>query len=211
MRAPFANMLLAAGTLAVFAIVGSSLVVFTWQATRARIADNEHAALIRDLALLIPPDRYDNDPLVDSVELRLASAGGSTLTPVYRARRGAEPVAVFATITAADGYSGAINLLVAVYYDGTLAGVRVLSHRETPGLGDRIERRRSNWIDGFEGRAIGDPPAAGWAVGADGGQFDQFSGATVTPRAVVSAVYNFLRYFGNHRQRIFEQPATTAQ
>ena len=105
---------------------------------------------------------------------------------------------------APDGYSGPIRLLVGVNADGTVAGVRVLSHRETPGLGDPIDAARSDWIHGFEGRALDDPPAAAWTVRKDGGAFDEFTGATITPRAVVHAVRRVLEYAQANREALFE-------
>jgi electron transport complex protein RnfG len=121
-------------------------------------------------------------------------------------RLGGRTLAVLLGAVAPDGYSGAIRLLVAVGTDGRVIGVRVLEHRETPGLGDFIETRRSDWIHGFAGRSLGDPPPAGWQVRKDGGEFDQFTGATVTPRAVVRAVRNALTYFDRHRTELLAQP-----
>jgi electron transport complex protein RnfG len=116
-------------------------------------------------------------------------------------------VALLLSPVAPNGYSGAIRLLAAIRPDGTLAGVRVLEHRETPGLGDAIEARRSNWILGFEGRSLGNPEPLRWKVRRDGGDFDQFAGATVTPRAVVQSVYEALVFFKDRRDRLFEAPA----
>lgn len=106
---------------------------------------------------------------------------------------------------APDGYNGAIKLLVAVRTDGSLAGVRVVSHRETPGLGDPIDTDKSDWIFAFDGRSLDNPSEARWKVKRDGGDFDQFTGATITPRAVVKAVYQTLIFFERHKDRLFEQ------
>src|SRR5690606_27069458 len=114
------------------------------------------------------------------------------------------------TVTAPNGYGGAIRLLVGIREDGTVAGVRVIDHRETPGLGDGIEIEKSDWMTDFEGRSLGDPPVQRWRVKKDGGEFDQFTGATITPRAVVTAVRNALIYFRTHRQALFELPGDTA-
>src|SRR5690606_19926340 len=100
-----------------------------------------------------------------------------------------------------------IRLLVGISADGILTGVRVLSHRETPGLGDPIELRKSPWILQFDGKRLDDPPEALWAVEKDGGIFDGLTGATVTPRAVVRAVRNTLLYFERHRDELFAQAA----
>src|SRR5690606_4959952 len=111
---------------------------------------------------------------------------------VYRAFRGGEPVAALFNSVAPDGYSGEIRLLVGVRVDGSLSGVRVLSHKETPGLGDPIEVRHSDWITRFSGLSLENPPFERWKVRRDGGDFDQFTGATITPRAVVKATRNTL-------------------
>ncbi|HEX6928013.1 MAG TPA: RnfABCDGE type electron transport complex subunit G, partial [Gammaproteobacteria bacterium] len=124
---------------------------------------------------------------------------------VYRAYKDGEPVAALFTSVAPDGYSGPIYLLVGIHADGRIAGVRVLGHKETPGLGDPIEIERSDWITGFDGRSLGDPPPQQWDVERYGGVFDQFTGATITPRAVVRAVRNTLLYFERHREEIFQE------
>jgi Na+-translocating ferredoxin:NAD+ oxidoreductase subunit G len=129
---------------------------------------------------------------------------------VYRARQRGRPVAVVISPVAPVGYSGPIRLLVGILADGTLSGVRVVSHRETPGLGDKVELERDDWILGFDGRSLGDPPVSRWAVRRDGGVFDQFTGATVTPRAVVRAVRDALVYFEAHRDELFAAPAGAA-
>jgi len=122
---------------------------------------------------------------------------------VYRARKGGREIAVVFTVVAPDGYSGAIRMLVGIRADGRLAGVRVVAHRETPGLGDKVEAHKSDWIRDFDNRSLRDPKADGWAVKKDGGVFDQFTGATITPRAVVAAVHSALRYYATHREAMF--------
>jgi electron transport complex protein RnfG len=112
----------------------------------------------------------------------------------------------------ASGYAGPIQLIVAIRFDGTLAGVRVLRHRETPGLGDKIEVERSDWIKGFAGKSLLDPPVAAWEVKRDGGAFDQFTGATVTPRTIVRGIKAALIYFDEHKLLLFgdaQQPEET--
>ena len=161
---------------------------------------------------LIPPSRYDNDLYSDTVSVVSPQLLGSRNTvPVYRARKDGKPVALVMEPVAPDGYSGAIRLLVAVAYDGTILGVRVLSHQETPGLGDNIEIGKSNWITSFNGHSLSNPDAKEWHVKKDGGIFDQFTGATITPRAVVKAVHNSLKYFSEHRDALFAQTATKTE
>ncbi len=190
--------------LSLFTVIGATLVAYTFENTKARIAANERAALMRNLHVLVPPDSHTNDLFRDVIEVQDPTLLGSRdPVQVYRARRNGEPVALVLTPEAPDGYGGAIRLLVGINPEGTLIGVRVLSHRETPGLGDAIETERSDWILDFDGRSLGNPPAAQWRVRRDGGVFDQFTGATVTPRAVVNAVRKSLIYFEQHRDKLF--------
>lgn len=202
------NMLRAAGVLAGFAVFGALLVAVTWESTEERIAANERAYLLRTLADVLPAGAYDNAVHEDAVTVTDRALLG-TVAPVtvYRARLRNAPVAAVLTPVAPDGYSGAIRLLVGIRVDGTVSGVRVLSHRETPGLGDKIEIERDDWILGFDGRSLDDPPRQRWAVKRDDGVFDQFTGATITARAVVSAVRNALIYFEAHRDELFAAPS----
>ena len=198
--------------LGLFAVIGGGLVAGVYEGTKARIAANEREALERNIRALVPPDMHDNDIIEDTIQVRSRELLGSDepLT-VYRARKGGKPVAAIIEAVAPDGYSGNIYLLVAVKTDGTLAGVRVLSHKETPGLGDAIEVMKSDWILGFTGKSLHNPPPERWKVKRDGGVFDQFTGATITPRAVVQAVYRALRFYRERKQTLFEPPpASTA-
>jgi Na+-translocating ferredoxin:NAD+ oxidoreductase subunit G len=198
--------------LSLFTVIGATLVAYTFENTKTRIAANERAALLRNLHVLVPPDSHTNDLFRDVIEVQDPTLLGSRdPVQVYRARRNGEPVALVMTPEAPDGYSGAIRLLVGIDPEGTLIGVRVLSHRETPGLGDAIEAERSDWILDFDGRSLGNPPADQWRVRRDGGVFDQFTGATVTPRAVVNAVRKSLIYFERHRDELFEPLESDAE
>mgnify|MGYP006271451641 FL=1 len=207
MTASLRHIILAGGILALFAVAGTSLVALTHEATDERIAANQRAATLATLHELVPEERYDNDPVTDAITVTDRQALGSRepLT-VYRARRDGEPVAAVLTAVAPDGYGGPIRLLVAINHDGTLAGVRVVNHSETPGLGDAIEAERSDWIHDFAGRSLGNPPLEDWRVEKDGGTFDQFTGATITPRAVVAAVRRALQYYEEHRRELFGEP-----
>lgn len=194
--------------LGTFAVVGVSLVAMSFEATKERVDANRRAALLRSLYAVVKPEEHDND-LFDDV-IKVSSPlwlGTEDAVAVYRARMGSEPVAAVLTPVAPDGYNGSIRLLVGIYHDGTLAGVRVVGHRETPGLGDGIDERRSDWIYSFDGRSLEDPAAEGWRVKRDGGVFDQFTGATITPRAVVKAVHRSLQYFVSHREELFDKPS----
>ena len=202
---PGGRMAVAAGILAAFAVAGVGLVAFTELSTRERIAANERAYLLRALNEVVPAEAHDNDMFSDTVHVSDEELlGTSEPVTVFRAFSGAQPAAVILTPIAPDGYSGTIRLLVGIAVDGRLTGVRVTSHRETPGLGDGIEAARSDWILGFNGRSLDDPPRARWTVRRDGGDFDQFTGATITPRAVVKAVRNALLYFEKNGQALFD-------
>lgn len=162
------------------------------------------------LAIVLPMDRYDNEPLTDTIQINSEPWTGSVEpVTVRRARLGGKPAALVFDVMAPDGYAGPIRLLVSVAADGRLLGVRVTAHKETPGLGDLIDVRKSTWITGFAGRRLGDPPRERWAVKRDGGDFDQFASATVTPRAVVAAVQRTLLLVEKHGALLYAAPAQT--
>jgi len=197
---------ISAAFLFIFAVVGSALVAFTHQNTAERIAENQRRALLKSLNELVPRDQYDNDIYTDILYVHNSELlGTDEAVPVYRARKNGWPVAAVLAPVAPDGYNGNIRLLVAIKVDGTLAGVRVLAHRETPGLGDNIEVDRSDWIRGFAGKSLKNPKQDAWKVRRDGGVFDQFTGATITPRAVVKEVKNTLLYYRAHKDELFRK------
>ncbi len=208
MNAIARSMGVAALILTGFAVVGTGLVAVTYTGTRDIIAEAQRAALEASLNQLVPADRYDNRVVEDRIEVVAPEwLGTDQPVTVYRARKDGQPVALFATPFAPDGYSGPIQLLIGVYADGTLAGARVLAHKETPGLGDGIDEKRSPWILAFTGKSLGNPEPARWKVKKDGGAFDQFTGATITPRAVIKATRKFLEYVQTHQAQLFA-PAT---
>lgn len=194
--------------LGLFTITATGMLALTHERTREPIAAAERAALLRSLNALVPEHDHDNDLLSDTVELG-PQPGLGTRAPsaVYRARRNGRVQTVVLTAVTANGYNGEIRLLIAIHRDGRIGGVRVIGHRETPGLGDAIEVERSPWIHGFDGRSLGDPEAARWEVKKDGGAFDQLTGATITPRAVVRAVRDSLAFFAMARERLLDGPA----
>jgi len=197
----------AALTLAIAAAVAVGIAALVHDIAQPRIEANERAQRVARLAAALGTARYDNDLLGDVIFVRDAERlGTDDPVPIHRARLAGQPVAALIETVAPDGYSGAIRLLVAVGADGRLLGVRVLAHKETPGLGDAIDERKSDWILGFAGRSLADPAPDRWKVRKDGGEFDQFTGATVTPRAVVRAVRNALTYFDRHRAELLAQP-----
>jgi electron transport complex protein RnfG len=191
-------------TLAVIAAICTALVALTFQATRERIAANEKALLEQSLQPALAGTFYDSG--VSESRLVLPSPHGlpgNEPAVVYRVFAEGEPVAALFAVTARDGFSGPIRILVGIDVDGTVTGVRILRHRETPGLGDKIESARSDWVFQFDGHSMGDPVATGWAIEVDGGQFDQLTGASITPRAIIKAIRDTLNYFETHQDAIF--------
>lgn len=202
------NMTISAVLLGLFAISGTGVVAYTYEKTKQRIAENERDTMVKSLHALIAPKEHNNDLYRDIIRVKDASLlGTDDPVTVYRARMNNLPVAAILNSVAPDGYSGNIYLLVAVRYNGSLAGVRVVKHRETPGLGDGIDIDRSNWILGFNGKSLSKPADKDWRVKRDGGVFDQLTGATITPRAVVKAVRNTLRYYAANKDRLFNTPS----
>ena len=205
------SMLRNAVILGLFAVATVGVVAITQQSTAARIQVAEHEAQIRALAEVLPADSYDNHLLDNELQLKDPLLGSTRPLPAYLALKGGQPSAIILQAIAPDGYSGSIRLLVGIHADGRLAGVRVLAHKETPGLGDKIELAKSPWILAFGGKSLQDPGEAGWGVKKDQGVFDQFAGATITPRAVVKAVHHALQYFDGHKAELFAQAAAPAQ
>lgn len=199
--------------LALFAVCTTVLISGTYLLTRDRIALEKRHAEERALLEIVPRDMHDNSMLDDVIPVGPAAAGLKLAEDkrIYLARQNGEVVTAIVPVTAPDGYTGAIDLVVGVNRDGSIAGVRVLSHRETPGLGDKIDLKKTEWILGFDGRSLGNPEPARWAVRKDKGDFDQFTGATITPRAVVAATLRGLQYADANRQRLFEGAAEAAK
>lgn len=202
------SILLSGGVLGAFAIGGVSLVAVTQGSVGERIADNQYQAMKRKLDTILPTERVSNDPLQDSLRVSARDLLGAPTTQVYRARQDESPVAVVLEPVVPDGYAGPIKLLVSVLHDGTLGGVRVVSHHETPGLGDKIEEAKSDWVLDFTGKSLTNPPLEKWAVKRDGGEFDQFTGATITPRSIVNAVRDTLLYVQQQGEALYKPVET---
>lgn len=191
-------------TLVVFALTFTLLMTFVYQVTKEPIAESQAAARIALFQQVIAHDKYDNDILKDTVSIAPSTLLGNTTTSTASiARMGNQPVAVILEAIAHDGYSGQIKLLVAINLDGTISGVRVLNHTETPGLGDYIDIIKSKWIKLFDGESLNKTSASNWAVKKDGGVFDYMAGATITPRAVIKAVKQTLEYFEENKTTLF--------
>lgn len=196
--------------LGAMALLASALLVVGFTRTKDDIAARMDEDLQASLQQVVPASIYDNNLLKDTVTLPLQDVNGTAVkTIVYRARKGQQIVGLAYQVTG-YGYSGAIEIILGVDPDGKLLGVRVVSHAETPGLGDKIEERKSKWILAFTGLSLVNPSEAQWHVKKDGGYFDQFSGATITPRAVVAAVKQGLLQFKAHRDELLNTPSDTA-
>jgi H+/Na+-translocating ferredoxin:NAD+ oxidoreductase subunit G len=174
------------------------------RATEADIQAAQARDMKQSLAQVLP-GHYDNDLLKDTVTV----PGPDGSVTVYRARRAGKVEAVVFQVQA-QGYAGPVVSMMGVDRTGHVLGVRVIKHKETPGLGDRVEPAKSDWIHSFEHKFFGNPPADKWAVRKDGGVFDQFSGATITPRAVVKSVKGGLEFFQNEKTRLLDENATAA-
>ena len=198
-----------AGILAAFAIAGTALLAATYLVTRPIIAETEKQAKLALIGQILPKELYDNDIIRDAAQLPPAKEelGSSDPAPVYRASKEGKPMAAVLEVTAPDGYSGRIRMIVAIKADGVVSGVRVVTHNETPGLGDYIDIAKNRWIRIFEGKSLSNHQDQDWKVKKDGGKFEHMAGATVTPRAVVKAVHKSLKYFTQNQDRIFSLPA----
>ena len=183
--------------LGTFALLASAALALASSATSEAIAAAEAKDLRDSLSEVLPTGLSDNDFLKDTVDLE----NKGKIVTIYRARQG-ETVKAALFKVAERGYAGDIQVLMAVDRDGKTLGVRVLKHAETPGLGDKIEIKKDKWIKDFDGKSLGNPAAEKWGVKKDNGVFDQFAGATITPRAVVKAVKGGLDFYAEHRKEI---------
>lgn len=188
-----------AGLLGGFATLAAALLAFGDFGTHDAIAERQADDIRASLSQVIPARLHDNNLLAD--QLTLTHEGRPVL--VYRAMQQGQ-VSAMAYPVSGKGYSGEISIMMGVSAAGEILGVRVLAHTETPGLGDKIEEKKSDWIFSFNGLSFENTPDPQWAVKKDGGRFDQFSGATITPRAVVNAVKEGMQFFHAHRQELIE-------
>jgi electron transport complex protein RnfG len=190
-------------------LIAAAVVAVISILTRERIKANELDWYVARLEALVPASLRDNKLIDDRIAVTAPDLlGTSAPISVYRARRATKPTAAILTATAPDGYGGSIDLLVGVDYEGSLLGVDVLRHNETQGIGDGFAPHRSNWLNTLVGRSLGDPTSVRWTIRKDGGEFDQFTGASITPRAILKAVRRTLEYYSTHRERIFDAPST---
>ena len=198
--------------LALFAAITSVAIGWTFLGTKNQIELEVRRAEAQQLLEIFPVGTHDNEIVDDTFDVQAEAPllGLREVRQGYRVRQGNSVVGVILPTTARDGYSGDIRALVGIRRDGSIAGVRVVSHRETPGLGDKVDLRKSDWVLGFNDRSLENPTMDGWNVAKDGGVFDQFTGATVTPRAVILAARRALEYATLHSAELFEQEADSA-
>ncbi|MDC0612326.1 electron transport complex subunit RsxG [Vibrio sp.] len=192
--------------LAIFACASTGLVAVTQYFTANQIKEQQRVQLLSVLNQVIPKAEFDNDLYKSCTLVTLDYLAKAPNVHAYIARKNGEPTGMAIESIAPDGYNGEIKLIVGVNNKGIVTGTRVLSQQETPGLGDKIDLRVSDWILGFTGKYLTADNQAMWHVRKDGGQFDQFTGATITPRAVVKAIKNTLEFVASNRDKIYSQP-----
>jgi Na+-translocating ferredoxin:NAD+ oxidoreductase subunit G len=196
--------------LAAFAVLAAIILTAVYATTEARIADQRQVAERQVLNMIFPANRHDNDLISDSYMLDIENNEFSNLellglrenSSAYIARNNMQIIGLILPVVARDGYNGDINLLIGINADGAVTGLRVTAHRETPGLGDLIDLRISDWILSFNNRSLNNPELSGWTVRKNGGDFDQFTGATITPRAVTVATAKALRFFEENKSML---------
>jgi len=191
--------------LAGFAFVGNLSVISMERLTHEQIEINKRQALLDKLYQLIDKKQFDNDILEDKIEVSSDLLSSKQSVVIYRAFLKEKPSVAIIQSIAPDGYSGSIFLLVGIKTDGSLLGVRVTAHKETPGLGDDIDANKSDWILSFNNTSLSNPKLENWKVKKDGGQFDQFTGATISPRAIVKAVKKTLIYYQQNKAELFKR------
>lgn len=191
-------------TLVAFAFVGTAMLAYVFDITRAPIEASEKEARLALFKQILPESTYNNDLLKETVAIEPNEYLGNRLPAVANiAKLNNETAGVILEAIAHDGYSGDIKLLIAIRADGSVGGVRVLAHKETPGLGDYIDIARGNWIKLFDDESVNKTPPVQWQVKKDGGKFDYMVGATITPRAVVKAVFKALQFYDLNKQTLF--------
>ncbi|EPJ53820.1 MAG: hypothetical protein OFPI_09160 [Osedax symbiont Rs2] len=191
-----------------FAAITAALIAVTFVLTKTPIEENVRRQKTAKLYEIIPTDKFDNDLFNDTIAIDGTEFGYSHNIKAHVASADGRITTIIFPVLSSQGYSGDISLLVGINADTSIAGVRVISHTETPGLGDKLELKKSPWLRSFDG--LKKTPMQPWAVKKDGGQFDQFTGATITPRAVVNAVGKSLDYFHKYRQRLLDTSVLSA-
>ncbi|EGQ8495683.1 electron transport complex subunit RsxG [Vibrio alginolyticus] len=193
-------------TLAIFACATTGLVALTQYLTKDQIKVQEQKQLLSVLNQVIPESMHDNALTQACTMVTSPDLGTLRAMPAYLATKNGEPTAIAIESIAPDGYNGEIKVITGIDNQGNILGTRVLNHQETPGLGDKIDLRVTDWILSFTGKQVTENNWNSWKVRKDGGDFDQFTGATITPRAVVKVVRNTVNYVNQSRKDILSQP-----
>ncbi len=193
--------------LGLFAVLTAGLIAFTQLNTAERIVAQEKLSRSKALYEIVPLAEHDNALLDDAFWINAKALGLDEPAEVFVAKQNGKATTLLLPVIAPQGYTGPIRLIVGISVSGNIAGVRVLSHKETPGLGDKIEVKKSDWIHGFDDKSLLNTSEEQWQVKKDGGSFDQLTGATITPRAIVTAVYQALKFFDEHKERLLSQEA----
>ena len=201
----------ASKTLTLAVLIALALLLAINTITKERIAKAQQDFLLSNLSAVLPDEEFDNDP-IDSMFQHIAPQLGTdrplSVYPVYRS---GQPLASVLELIAPDGYSGSIRILLGVYFSGEIIAARVVQHKETPGLGDDIEYRKSDWILQFNGQSISANsddssqlnPNQSWRMRRDGGQYDAITGATITSQAVVRAIHRALKWYDKNKDQVF--------
>lgn len=189
--------------LSAFAVATTALIALTFFGTKGRIEEQKKQKLLSVLNEVVPSHYHDNPLYANCTVTNAEALGKKKPHKVYRATLNNNPSALVLEATAPDGYSGDIDMVIGVSTDMTVLGVRVIQHKETPGLGDKVELSVSDWVTSFTGKAFSSEKAALWQVKKDGGEFDQFTGATITPRAVTGAVRRALSFAEANQAQLF--------
>ena len=196
--------------LLMFTVVGTAALAFTFNITHDKIAASEEAEKLNLIKQIVPQEKFDNQIMQDTLSIAADPLlGNAQPTMAYRGRLQGQPSMLVMEAIAPDGYSGKIRFIMALQYDGTISGVRVVKHKETPGLGDYIDAAKSDWIKGFNGISLTNRADKDWKVKKDGGQFDYMTGATISPRAMIKAVHKASQYYAQYRDELFAQQTVT--
>lgn len=198
-----------AAILLLFAVISSGLSALTYWLTKDKIQSEKELALQRMLVEIVDEKYFNNDVYRDCVLVKSdANIAKNNSAKLYRMRKNGDNTAVIIETTTAEGYSGDITIAVGIFTTGKISHVRVIDHKETPGLGDKVEARKSDWLTQFTNKSLDTDNQDKWQVKKDGGQFDAITGATITPRAVVGAVRDSLLYWEENKNQLFTWPAT---
>jgi len=206
MTARSTNTNLRSGTvLGMAALISLILLSSVNHVTKEPIEKANRLWLLDNLSAVLPEGPFDQNPVLSRRQYIVDELGANEPIDLYLATKNTKPVAIAMEVIAPDGYSGKIKILLGVHKNGGIIAARVIDHKETPGLGDDIEFRKSTWITQFNGLSLDTSPPAQWNTKRENGHFDALTGATVTSRAVIQAIYRALAWFNDNRDELFEQ------